>query len=406
VQGKRLQEHARLAVVDHDRSACRRDRGRRQCGEAPGGGSHARAPLRPDRVERAPEHLLEPTCQPLHPPRVEVGAARLGRLDRETGRLEPPQHGLPGLLHSGRILLDELQLRTGGERLRESHARPHARALGGAGARAEEGLLSRRRRERHRRVPELRPPQERNSESEGGNREKGDHENVCSTRTHVLLSSPRRISAAGRDAIIASPTEERELATNSTRQTTWIVLTVALGAAVVGLAIWAVVLQRDQDDANAASAARIELEQQNAELEAQVSDLGEQVTALQQDLDDAQASAESSAAEAQNALEAAQDQLEAATDELGAKGDQLAESEAELKRLAAEAEAAVAEAESATASAQDRADAEAARADLAEACLGAVADVLRRLYASDDVAEALERAAEELEAIAADCEQA
>jgi chromosome segregation ATPase len=216
-----------------------------------------------------------------------------------------------------------------------------------------------------------------------------------------------RISAADRDAIIAPRRRKRALATNSTRQTTWIVLTVALGAAVVGLAIWAVVLQRDQDDANVASAARIdELEQQNAELEAQVSDLGEQVTALQQDLDDAQASAESAADEAQSALEAARGQLEEATGELGAKGDQLAESEAEIERLAAAAEAAVAEAESATASAQDRADAEAARADLAEACLGAVADVLRRLYASDDVAEALERAAEELEAIAADCEQA
>ena len=47
--------------------------------------------------------------------------------------------------------------------------------------------------------------------------------------------------------------------------TGWIVLTGALLAAVIGLAIWAAVLQSDQDDANAASTARIEeLEQEVA----------------------------------------------------------------------------------------------------------------------------------------------
>lgn len=90
-------------------------------------------------------------------------------------------------------------------------------------------------------------------------------------------------------------------------------------------------------------------------------------------------------------------------EELGAKSQDLADSRAELDRLAEEAAAALAEAESAAASAEARADAEAARADLAEACLAAVADVLQRLYASDDPTEAPDEAAEELEAIASDC---
>jgi len=46
------------------------------------------------------------------------------------------------------------------------------------------------------------------------------------------------------------------------------VLTGALLAAVIGLAIWAAVLQSDQEDVNAVSAAQVEdLEQRNAELE-------------------------------------------------------------------------------------------------------------------------------------------
>ena len=84
------------------------------------------------------------------------------------------------------------------------------------------------------------------------------------------------------------------------RPTTWIVLTVALGAAVIGLAIWAVVLQSDQDDVNAASAAQIEeLEQENAQLTQQVAD-------LEQQLGYAQSDAEAAATEAQAQLDAAQ----------------------------------------------------------------------------------------------------
>ena len=51
--------------------------------------------------------------------------------------LEPPQDALPLLLHARRVLLDELELRTRGERLRETHPRSDARALGRAGAGAE-----------------------------------------------------------------------------------------------------------------------------------------------------------------------------------------------------------------------------------------------------------------------------
>ncbi|MGH3038345.1 MAG: hypothetical protein ACRDLZ_02905 [Gaiellaceae bacterium] len=181
------------------------------------------------------------------------------------------------------------------------------------------------------------------------------------------------------------------------RPTGWIVLTGGLLAAVIGLAIWAAVLQSDQDDVNAASAARIdELEQQNAELEQQAADLQEQ-------LESQVADAEAAAAEAQGELDAARAQLEETSAELGAKGETLAESQAELERLAQEAKAALADADDATASARARARAQRARAELAEECLAVVADVLQRLYASDDPAGALEQAAEELDAIAGDC---
>ena len=122
------------------------------------------------------------------------------------------------------------------------------------------------------------------------------------------------------------------------RPTTWIVLSVALGAAVIGLAIWAAVLQSEQDDVNAASAAQIdELEQENAQLEQQVAD-------LQRQLEDEQAAAGSAAAEAQKALEAEQELYESVAADLGATNAELADSRAELERLADEADAALAEA--------------------------------------------------------------
>ena len=173
---------------------------------------------------------------------------------------------------------------------------------------------------------------------------------------------------------------------SSGRPTGWIVLTGALLAAVIGLAIWAAVLQSDQDDANAASAARIE------ELEQEVAD-------LQQRLGDEATAAEDAQAE----LDLARSQLEDASAELGSKGRALEESQAELERLVVEADAALAEAEEATASARERTQAQRARAELAEACLAAVADVLAELYASDGGSAALEEAAGRLEELAEDC---
>ena len=177
----------------------------------------------------------------------------------------------------------------------------------------------------------------------------------------------------------------------STRWPTgWILLTGALLAAVIGLAIWAAVLQRDQDDVNAASAARID-------------DLEEEVAGLSQQLEEQAAAAESAAAEAQAELEAAHAELEQASAELGTTGQALAESQAELERLAGEADAALTEADEVTASAQQRARAQRARAELAEACLATVADLFGRLYASGGTTEALEQAAAELEDVAEDC---
>ena len=181
----------RLAVVDDERPAGRRHGRRRQRREAPGGRPHTSPPLLPDRVERPPQRLREPPGQPLHPPRLEVDAARLDRLDREARLLEPPQHGLPGLLHPGRILLDELEPRAGGERLGEPHPRPHSRLVGGAGAGPEERPRPGHRRERDRLPLSSGRRSERSPEGEARNRETGDHGNVCSTRTHVLLSSIR-----------------------------------------------------------------------------------------------------------------------------------------------------------------------------------------------------------------------
>lgn len=174
------------------------------------------------------------------------------------------------------------------------------------------------------------------------------------------------------------------------RPTGWIVLTGALLAAVIGLAIWAAVLQSDQDDVNAASSARIE-------------ELEQEAANLQEQLEEQAAGAESAAADAQAEIDAARSQLEDAAAEIGSKGQALEESQAELERLAEEADAALAEAEDATASARQRTRAQRARAELAQACLSAVADVLEELYSSDVGPEAVEEAADRLEKIAEDC---
>jgi hypothetical protein len=88
--------------------------------------------------------------QALDPARLEVGAPRLGGLHGEAGIFEPKQDQLPLRLDAGRILLDEMKVGTRRKRFREPHAGAYPCLLGCPRARADEGTLSRRRRERNR----------------------------------------------------------------------------------------------------------------------------------------------------------------------------------------------------------------------------------------------------------------
>jgi chromosome segregation ATPase len=186
--------------------------------------------------------------------------------------------------------------------------------------------------------------------------------------------------------------------------TNWIVLVAILGAAVIGLGVWVAILQRDHENESTTAAARIaELEGLQAELTEQVPKLEGVVNDLQDRLDAEKATAANAAQGAEEELDAAHAEVERLSQELGTKGREFSDIEAELEQLAQQAESDLAAANDATASARDRVAAQRARADLAEACLGAVAEVLRGVYASDDPEEALAQADNELRAIAADC---
>ena len=127
--------------------------------------------------------------------------------------------------------------------------------------------------------------------------------------------------------------------------TTWIVLTCVLGAAVVGLGIWVVILETGHESASTASAARIdELEQAEAELNQRVPELEMLVKDLEAQLEAEKAAAGVASEEAQKQLEAARGEVETASNELGAKGQELADVQAELERLADEADAELAKA--------------------------------------------------------------
>lgn len=167
------------------------------------------------------------------------------------------------------------------------------------------------------------------------------------------------------------------------RPTAWIVLTAALGAAVIGLAVWAVTLKNDRDDVEAQSSVQI------ASLQQRVADLEQQVA-------EQQAVGEGLAEEAQARLEAARQRIRRVKSELGATSQALADSLTQLEQLRTDATAALGQA-------AQSAQAQKARADLAEACLKAVADILERIYASDDPEGALDDAAAELEQLAAVC---
>ncbi len=122
--------------------------------------------------------------------------------------------------------------------------------------------------------------------------------------------------------------------------TTWIVLTCVLGAAVVGLGIWVVVLETGHESASTASAARIdELEQAEAELNERVPELETLVKDLEAQLEAEKAAAGAASEEAQKQLESVRAEVETASDELGAKGQELADVQAELEQLADEADA-------------------------------------------------------------------
>ena len=129
-QRQRREERARAVVGDDQRLPRPRDVRRGERREAPLGRARARASqAEPDRRERPLERRLEPAVEPLDALRLEEDRARLGRLDREAGVLEPPQDLLPRLLDGRRVLLDELELRAGRERLAEAHPRPDALRL-------------------------------------------------------------------------------------------------------------------------------------------------------------------------------------------------------------------------------------------------------------------------------------
>jgi chromosome segregation ATPase len=183
------------------------------------------------------------------------------------------------------------------------------------------------------------------------------------------------------------------------------VLTCALGAAVIGLGIWVIILETGHESASSTSASRIdELEKIEAELSERVPQLETLVEGLEAQLQAERDAASAAAGEAEKQVDALREEVERAAEELGAEGDDLADIRVELNQLSEDAEAQLARARRRTATARDRADAEGARADLAEGCLGAVSDVLQRLYeGSDDLVDRLDEAAHELRAIAAEC---
>ena len=94
---------------------------------APARGSQAD----PTEASALVERRLHSSVEPLDAVRLERDEARLDRLDCEARVLQAPQHSLPLLLDRGRVLLDQHEVRAGGERLPHAHARLHAGGLGG-----------------------------------------------------------------------------------------------------------------------------------------------------------------------------------------------------------------------------------------------------------------------------------
>ncbi len=115
-----------------------------------------------------------------------------GRIDGEARVLERPQDLFPGELGAGRVGLDERERRTRGEPLPQPHPRPHAGGLGSSRHRPEQRLALRLGSQRGGTQRERGSPPQSGLQLEPGDDETGDHRNVCSIRTHVLLSSNHR----------------------------------------------------------------------------------------------------------------------------------------------------------------------------------------------------------------------
>jgi uncharacterized protein HemX len=103
--------------------------------------------------------------------------------------------------------------------------------------------------------------------------------------------------------------------------TTWIMLVAFLGAAVIGLGVWVVILERDHETESSTATARIaELEGLQAELAEQVPKLEGVVNGLQDQLDAEKAAAADAAQEAQTELDDAREEVDRLSEELGTKG--------------------------------------------------------------------------------------
>ena len=145
-------------------------------------------PGRPDGRERPLERRLEPAVEPLHPGGLEEHRPGLGRLDREArrpraaaGPLPRPARRWPGPDRRARA-------RGRSRAPRRAASRPDPLRLRGRGDRAEQRLSPGKRRERCRLGLERRPQAQRRPQVEGRDDEARRSRNVCSIRTHVLLS--------------------------------------------------------------------------------------------------------------------------------------------------------------------------------------------------------------------------
>ena len=196
-QRERREELLGAVVVDDQGLPRPGDRGGGERGEAAVGRACAGVPAGPDRGAArasAPARRRRRAARP-HASRSRGTRARRAR-SRSRGPRDCRITALPRRLDPGRVPLDEDELRAGGERLAEAHAGTHPARLGGGSDGAEQRLGPGQRRERRRLQPHARATvTQRRLEFEPWDEDASDHGNVCSTRTHVLLSrrgqSPR-----------------------------------------------------------------------------------------------------------------------------------------------------------------------------------------------------------------------